>query len=79
VNPEGSTYETWDVFRSLDWELMAGDHLVETLDELWWVLGVHGKSHDAKRQALLAFMHTPTWKPAPEDLKNEAAAFLRGE
>lgn len=75
---EGAAFDTWDVIRSRDWELMAGDHLVTTLPDLYAVLGVTYKNHDAKVAALRAFMATPAWHPAPAVLKRQAEEALRG-
>lgn len=75
---EGAAFDTWDWMRAQSWELMAGDHLVTTLPDLYAVLGVAYQGHDAKIAALRAFMATPAWHPAPEGLKQQAQEALRG-
>lgn len=75
---EGAAFDSWDYIRSQDWDLMAGDHLVVTLDELYAVLGVTGRRHGEKAAALRAFMASPAWHPAPPALKKQAAEALRG-
>jgi len=62
--------ENW--LRTAYWDLPA-----QTLDELWSVIGVRASPPDERRAALVAFMDSPTWEPAPERIKREAEEFLR--
>lgn len=64
--------------RAHSWEMMAGDHLVTTLADLYVLLGVSKAGHDARLAALRSFMHTPAWHAAPSSLKKQAAEVLRG-
>lgn len=62
--------ENW--LRTFGWDLPA-----QTLDELWWVLGVAGADPDRRRLRLREFMTQPAWQAAPERIRQEAAEFLR--
>jgi hypothetical protein len=62
--------ENW--LRTTGWALRA-----QSLDELWGVLGVPDSASVArKRAALQEFMASPTWEPAPQRIRTEAATFL---
>jgi hypothetical protein len=73
-----ATFDSWDVNRSLSWELMAGDHLVETLPDLYAVLGVADERLGVKIAVLKMFMESPTWFPAPAKLKAAAEEAVKG-
>lgn len=63
--------ENW--LRAKHWDLPA-----QTLAELWAVIGVSPTtSHLEKRAALVEFMKSPTWEPAPSQLRHEAEEFVR--
>jgi hypothetical protein len=62
--------ENW--LRTMHWDLPA-----QTLEELWYVLGLSPSADEQrKRAALQQFMTVPAWEAAPEPLRREAAEFL---
>ncbi|HKS98383.1 MAG TPA: hypothetical protein VJT31_02545 [Rugosimonospora sp.] len=63
--------ESW--LRTMHWDLPA-----QSLHELWTIIGVSPSGSAAdKRAALIRFMDSPTWEPAPDRIRQEADAFLR--
>jgi hypothetical protein len=74
---EGAAFDSWEAMRAHTWDLMAGDHLLSTLDDLYVILGVADKPKAEKLKALSAFMKTPAWNPAPDVLKQQAEEALK--
>ncbi|WP_067819077.1 hypothetical protein [Nocardia inohanensis] len=75
--PHRDSYETmWENenwLRTMYWDLPA-----QNLEELWWVIGVGPSTPEVeKRDKLAAFMASPTWKPAPPELRRQAEEFMR--
>ncbi|WP_157762209.1 hypothetical protein [Nocardia yamanashiensis] len=75
--PHRESYQTrWENenwLRTMYWDLPA-----QNLKELWWVIGVGPSAPEAeKRDKLVAFMASPTWKPAPPELRRQAEEFVR--
>jgi|HubBroStandDraft_2_1064218.scaffolds.fasta_scaffold01875_2 hypothetical protein len=58
-----------DWIKTLSWDLGFSD-----LPSLWNYLGT---DNDGDRAALVKFMDLPAWKAAPDQLKQQAAAWLR--
>lgn len=77
-SPDGAAYDTSDVMRANSWEMMAGDHLVTELPDLYVLLGVAGARHSQKLDALRSFTQTPAWHAAPAALKHKAEEALHG-
>ena len=67
----GAAFDSWDAIRAASWELHAGNHLVETLPDLYAVLGITGLPRKQRLAALHAFTQEPAYMPAPPGLKHE--------
>ncbi|MFE5288982.1 hypothetical protein ACFRAQ_28795 [Nocardia sp. NPDC056611] len=75
--PHRESYETtwWNEnwLRTTHWDLPA-----QNLEELWPVIGVHPSAAEVeKRDKLAIFMTSPTWQPAPVELREQAENFIR--
>lgn len=72
----GAAFDSWDAIRASSWEVMAGDHLVETLPDLYDALGIGHLPKGQKLAALKAFTTEPAYHPAPAKLKHEVEQAL---
>ncbi|MFE4455835.1 hypothetical protein ACFROC_00625 [Nocardia tengchongensis] len=74
--PQRESYETtWlneNWLRTMHWDLPA-----QNLAELWQVIGVDASASETeKRDRLAQFMTSPTWQPAPPELRQQAEEFV---
>lgn len=72
----GAAFDSWEAIRASSWEITAGDHLVETLPELYQALGIAHLPRRQKLAALKAFTEEPAYHPAPAHLKEEVEQAL---
>lgn len=72
----GAAFDSWDAIRASSWEVTAGDHLVETLADLYQALGISGLPRRQRLAALREFTAEPAYHPAPVRLKQEVEQAL---
>ncbi|MGW4529513.1 hypothetical protein ACWEOI_01045 [Nocardia sp. NPDC004340] len=74
--PHRDSYETtWrneNWLRTVHWDLPA-----RSLAELWPIIGIDPSARETeKRDRLASFMTSPTWEPAPPELRQQAEEFV---
>jgi hypothetical protein len=69
LNEDWLKTRTWDIYRL--------GTLVTTLPDFFWCLGVVNASPAEQRKAVQHATELPSWVPAPKELKDAVADFLK--